>query len=42
MWNFIQIDELYTALNQIPNIKVYYRDEVPESYHYTYNDRIGV
>jgi len=32
---------LYNAFKNRPNLKVYYKHEVPQSFHYNYNDRIG-
>ena len=32
---------MYNELKKNPNLEVYYKEEVPERYHYKHNDRIG-
>lgn len=36
-----QLTQLYTALQNVPNSSVFYKNEVPARYHYSNNDRIG-
>jgi hypothetical protein len=32
---------LFKALEKIPNLKVYYKENVPERLHFSKNERIG-
>lgn len=36
-----QLKQLYDALNKLPNMTVYYKKDVPYSFHYSNSDRIG-
>lgn len=36
-----KVNELYEALKAVPNADVYLKKDVPESFHYSKNDRIG-
>lgn len=33
-------DEVYNALLNVPNLHVYWKEDIPEDYHYTHNRRI--
>lgn len=33
---------IYDSMLKIPNLSVYYKENVPEDYHYSKSDRIGL
>lgn len=35
-------DDVFNALAKIPNLKVFYKNETPESFYYSKSDRIGI
>lgn len=40
--NDSKVDELYEALKTVPNSQVYLKKDVPERFHYSDNQRIGI